>query len=1249
MKQLFLSSLLLFSIAVFGQEEPSLPEIIPPSPTVANLMHFEEVPVDTYTGQPDITIPLASKNLGSGLTLPLALRYSTLGLRVQERSGWVGKGWSLEAGGTVSRTVRGGVADEKQQSPGRNQIGIFFVEGFNNNNEVVNLFENFNSLQECEKKEYAWNVMGTKYEKWDSEPDLYQYSMLGMSGRFTVLKEGNQLVAKQLSLDQKVNIDLNYDSQTYVINRFTITDASGIKYIFGNGVTEINKSTPHSIVYPRQPRGGNTPGGSPDPIAPTQVNGEDFTESISAWHLVEITTSNDEELVSFSYTESIENYLTRVTRTENKLIESGIQYNGILSNTENLKYFKPERINSWASVEATTKKLSHINFRDGSSYEFRLSTQTNPENGGAYLSQIILKDKSGSIYRTITLDHTKKTTTKIEQQPNGGYSRVSDPSQRLWLNTVTIGTFPEAQEYILNYFDNDNFLSVDSENVDYWGYENGDFRNVLHNSHGYFYYDYNAVKRGVLTRITYPTGGTKGFFFEPHTFTYENGNERLDNYDENPLNENPYTHSHQFNVSICSGYNDVDDGGESVNITHNQNIMIDANINVNPEYVGALKLKITGELVEGGTYDYEYPLDDFTTSTTISVPAGYFYFKAVYYPAFIEGQPVSNCTIGERHVGGYININYRKKTEQYSSAYKNYLFGGGLRIKYIDFKEPMDIADPLKKRVMYDYNFFEDVEHGTPPFNFTYRYLGSNGVIDGSHNIFKNYTIRNNRFLFFNADNNTPGIFKPHTIKYEITINEPVVFLTKGSYVGYRSVKVSEREDMVLQDAEVLNYPKGYTQYDYTSAYENPISLGYFNYPFKELPEIDYKRGLLLKSTVFNNLGQKLQETNNSYDYDMIEGDTIFSFAVQEIESVFVTTENTYTGTCIWTPFYDTWENYAAGNAPITLQQYCALGYSSGPCFEDYFNCEGGNGGTSVGDCTALSGSAYFLDRNDITTGRSVLTSTQNTEYYYDNAVVTSTSSLTNYEYNLENYQIKSQTNVINEGGVANTYKTAYQYPVPVGGYDTTLFTALENDVIDDMEDKNIINAPIVVSSYKNDVPLQKVITKYDDFNGLILPYKAETIKSTGTTGDERIQYHDYNEIGNVTEVSQTLGTHTYYIWGYGGTLPVTKIDNFKTSDITPAIQTIIDNIHTASDDHVASDTSTEDDLKNALDSLRIQLPNHQITTLTHDAAKGVTLSVKDPRGIEVKYTYDAFGRLTKAVDHEGKLLTENEYHYRTE
>ncbi|WP_299525234.1 hypothetical protein, partial [Winogradskyella sp.] len=77
----------LSTVSVLAQE---LPEIVPPSPTVANLMQFEEVPVSYYTGQPNISVPLYNKQLGSDLSMGIGLQYNTQGIKIDNRSGWVG-------------------------------------------------------------------------------------------------------------------------------------------------------------------------------------------------------------------------------------------------------------------------------------------------------------------------------------------------------------------------------------------------------------------------------------------------------------------------------------------------------------------------------------------------------------------------------------------------------------------------------------------------------------------------------------------------------------------------------------------------------------------------------------------------------------------------------------------------------------------------------------------------------------------------------------------------------------------------------------------------------------------------------------------------------------------------------------------------------------------------------------------------------------------------------------------------------
>ena len=85
--------------------------IIPPSPTAAALAKYAEWPVSLYTGTPQINIPLYDLS-SQKTTVPISLSYHASGIKVDEDASWVGLAWSLNAGGVITRTVRG-LPDDK--------------------------------------------------------------------------------------------------------------------------------------------------------------------------------------------------------------------------------------------------------------------------------------------------------------------------------------------------------------------------------------------------------------------------------------------------------------------------------------------------------------------------------------------------------------------------------------------------------------------------------------------------------------------------------------------------------------------------------------------------------------------------------------------------------------------------------------------------------------------------------------------------------------------------------------------------------------------------------------------------------------------------------------------------------------------------------------------------------------------------------------------------------------------------------
>src|SRR5690554_53112 len=82
----------------------NLPQII--SPQAYEFTKYGDVPVNTYTGVPNISVPLYEIE-AAGLNIPISLSYHSNGIKVSEEASWVGLGWTLNAGGSIVQVVKG--------------------------------------------------------------------------------------------------------------------------------------------------------------------------------------------------------------------------------------------------------------------------------------------------------------------------------------------------------------------------------------------------------------------------------------------------------------------------------------------------------------------------------------------------------------------------------------------------------------------------------------------------------------------------------------------------------------------------------------------------------------------------------------------------------------------------------------------------------------------------------------------------------------------------------------------------------------------------------------------------------------------------------------------------------------------------------------------------------------------------------------------------------------------------------------
>ena len=162
-----------------GDGNKLLPSITRPSPTVAQLMKVEESTLDHYTGQPQIAVPLFGTKAGN-LDVGLTLSYNSSGIRVNETSGWAGKGWSLETGGVISRSVVD-LPDEIETDihRGANVSGLYTFF------EAPDLSET--------RRQFAYDAQWGTQQDLDSRTDIYQFSFFGRTGRFVFIKSGGTL------------------------------------------------------------------------------------------------------------------------------------------------------------------------------------------------------------------------------------------------------------------------------------------------------------------------------------------------------------------------------------------------------------------------------------------------------------------------------------------------------------------------------------------------------------------------------------------------------------------------------------------------------------------------------------------------------------------------------------------------------------------------------------------------------------------------------------------------------------------------------------------------------------------------------------------------------------------------------------------------------------------------------------------------------------------------------------------------
>ena len=1168
----------LLAIVFFLYIQPALsqelPTIIPPSPTVANLMHFEEVPVSHYTGQPDISLPLFSKTLGQDLALTLGLSYNTQGIKINNRSGWTGTGWSLQAGGTISRTVRG-VPDEKRKGylPDISSTGILHNDDFWN-------YENFNTYQ---KEEFLWYASGgSKLDHFDYQLDLFQFSVLGLSGRFVIVKEQGVLVPKLLSRDINFRIEIDYDPTSFELNAFTITDVKGNRFIFD--VYEELMVEPFTAIELQ--------------------NRDQYYSGIgqqglirNAWHLTRIETSNAKMLAELEYKDSRVNYQVSASRTTNTKENPSSNWEAIKMDPYNASVLPPKKSYTFLTTYGNTKKISKISFRDYTSVEFTFG-ELHPETKGSALGGILIKENN---------------------QVNKRYTFNYETTDRLWLMSIDEIAGTKKNRYNLEYTDKEDLPSYDSL-ADNWGYNDGNSVVIsTANCTRRTPFDKEAIKKGLLERIIYPTGGIKEFVFENQTISYQSMIS-LQAGDQ----PKAVALSDQFYKKLNPD-NWVPGGGVSFNFNTATNQTTGIVTVESAQEVIFKRGTFASTLVNCGTTESEllfnsliritsrYPNNQYTMNIRLdqsevrfNIPKGVYNVELIF---------LDNCAELD------INICFNIKT--FKSWISRFVYGGGVRIKDIVFKDSSLPRTEPSRKISYSYREPNDKTK-------------SSGAIDGDiTGMRKKYQKREQEYLFLVTDVRPDfyGCYYEPCLPgggfFTVETDQINSELTQGQYVGYKTVRVSETRN-------------GYTVYTHTSPQDYASPTNVFRYPYYPAPNIDFKRGLILKKQVFRNPtsppipGQepegKLNEIVNTYEFK--EEDLANNYKLHEYS-------------CGMKRFFNYSYEAFLNKTPAEQDRLKRSQVGYGPAtdcietFKSYSNCN-----LKV---------PYFFFSDNIKSGWAKLKTTSVKKYFYDSdGNQSSTQTRDEFTYNPLNFQVKQKLSFFNEGGIEKNTRTKYHYPVgSILGSNTPT-------IINKLKSLNKINELIAKETFRNGVKLSQINTTYDEQQpnvDLVLPIEIHTVKGVETTSnpfETRILYHDYDAYGNPLEVSKADGTHIVYIWGYNQTQPIAKIENATYAQVSSRVANL-QTLSNADDDRTVdilnsngtiTKVGKEGDLREALRNLRINFKNSLVTTYTYDPLIGVT-SVTDPRGNTVYYDYDPFNRLKHVKDKDGNILSENEYNYK--
>ena len=597
-------------------------DLLPVSPTASALGKYVDNPVSFYTGKSDITIPLYEIKLKE-VSVPIALTYNPQNIQPKTNASNVGLGWSLRAGGVITRAVkdapddwhkdgRSNIADDYENISGFLSSDCPFVWGYlyaitetvdadwfpaipTYHYDLDAIYDNYEDDPESIVYDFLWGLcsdwphclsgsgaktaqginrkFGQSFEfVVDKEPDIFYFNFNGYSGKFVFDVENGTPKIKTVPY-QDLKFNYQTDENTGRLIGFTVIDPQGVQYKFQDYEVSIYYNN-HRIL----------PETRPD-IRSLLLSMMPRGEYHSSWWLSQILTPQG-ETVNFEYeTETLKIGFNVFNPSYKAVTDVNTDPNEPLTKLideicledpydDDCDFFHCGIVNS-KMINISAKRLVGIR-NDNVDISFN-ANHTREDlfegNNAKAITDIEVTSNFPTNHRIkkIKLEYDYFLTDQenqydfIEFEVRDGpvISDFEPAKKRLRLKSVqeygiTDNDVLPATVFEYNYYDynGNNTLKLPNRltfDIDLWGYANGASNTVPipelnvypdHYNRGDLrmfsvyekeqYYGRHLTKRGgnrlpnanfmdigVLTKITYPTGGSTTYEYEPHKFVID--------------------------------------------------------------------------------------------------------------------------------------------------------------------------------------------------------------------------------------------------------------------------------------------------------------------------------------------------------------------------------------------------------------------------------------------------------------------------------------------------------------------------------------------------------------------------------------------------------------------------------------------------------------------------------------------------------------------------------------------------------